>query len=118
MIEFGGVIYYLDLNALNDAISPTYNKDSDKIVDEDEKTIMDKNGIIIETEMIKTTRERIKEIDGPKYDVIRLMLETIITYNDDFDDSLGYERALSTTQLSYRIAFNTLYNYGILKEKI
>jgi hypothetical protein len=46
------------------------------------------------------------------------MIEVLIDYDDeDSDTTLGVERALDKTPLAYKIAFNTLYNYGILKEK-
>jgi len=43
------------------------------------------------------------------------MLEIIYSYNEDLDDSLGTERALNKTTISFKIAFNTLQYYGILK---
>jgi len=49
--------------------------------------------------------------------VIRTMIEVILDYEDESDASLGSERALEKTPLSYKLAFNTLYNYGIIKEK-
>jgi hypothetical protein len=33
------------------------------------------------------------------------------------DTSLGAERALDKTSLSFKIAFNTLFTYGVLKEQ-
>jgi hypothetical protein len=36
--------------------------------------------------------------------------------DDEPDDSLGTERALNKKTVSYRIAFNTLKQYNILKE--
>ena len=36
---------------------------------------------------------------------------------DETDSTLGTERILDKTPLSYRIAFNTLLKYGILKEE-
>ena len=46
-----------------------------------------------------------------------MMIETLIDYDDESDTSMGAERALDKTPLSYKLAFNTLYHYGILKEK-
>jgi hypothetical protein len=45
------------------------------------------------------------------------MVEILLDFEDESDASLGAERALEKTPLSYKLAFNTLYNYGILKEK-
>jgi hypothetical protein len=45
-----------------------------------------------------------------------MMIEIITDDMEDTDDSLGVDRALEKTSLAYKIAFNTLHNYGILKE--
>jgi predicted Rossmann fold flavoprotein len=60
----------------------------------------------------------LKEIDFTKFELLRTMLDVVIDYmGEETDTSLGAERDLESTPLSYKIAFNTLYNYGILKEK-
>ncbi len=46
-----------------------------------------------------------------------MMIEVLIDYDDEIDDSLGADRALSKTPISYKLAFNTLFNCGVLKEK-
>ena len=64
--------------------------------------------------------KRGKEIDGPKYEILRAMIQVMIDFEletEESDTSLGADRALDKKSLSYKIAFNTLYNYGILKEK-
>lgn len=117
MIEFGGVVYYIDIDALTKVISPTGVKPTDKITDTRIKVTKDANGKIIKTTTSEFSAERGKEIDGTKYDIIRLMIETLIDYSEEIDDSLGSERALEKTPLAYKLAFNTLYENGILKEK-
>jgi len=117
MIEFGGILYYLDIDALDKAITPKTGKPTDKISLTEHKEVTDVKGKLVGTETVVTTSLRGKEIDGPKYDILRMMVETLIDYDDESDTSLGAERALDKTPLSYKLAFNTLYNYGILKEK-
>ncbi len=117
MIEFGGTIYYIDIEAIDRAISPKGFSPTDKITLQETKQLKDLKGKLVSIEETETTSLRGKEIDGPKYDVIRMMIEILIDYDEDADASMGAERALDKTPLSYKIAFNTLYNYGILKEK-
>lgn len=117
MIEFGGINYYIDIDALDKAITPKGTKPTDKVSLYETKEVKNSEGEVIGTESVETTSLRGKEIDGPKYDIIRMMIETLIDYDDESDTSLGADRALDKTPLSYKIAFNTLYNYGILKEK-
>ena len=118
MIEFGGSIYYVDLDALEKAIKPIGVEPTDKIVDREEKAHIDAEGKITGSEITEVTRERGREIDGAKYEMLRLMLEILMDGTEDTDDdSLGIDRALEKTSLSFKIAFNTLYHYGILKEQ-
>lgn len=116
MIEFGGNIYYIDLTAFNETVVSINEKTITQI---DKKYVLDEEGKIIQTEVLETVRERAKEIEAVKYDVIREMLMVILDYDggEEDDAALGPERALDKTPLSYKIAFNTLINYGILKEK-
>jgi hypothetical protein len=118
MIEFGGIYYYIDINAFDKAVtSPNKTNKEDKQTET--KTVTDDKGNVIGTEINTISREKDKEIETAKYDVLRLMLEVLIEHGNDEDNdtTLGADRALEKNSLSYKIAFNTLYNYGILKEK-
>lgn len=118
MIEFGGNIYYIDIEALEKVIKPVGVEPTDKIVEREEKIVLDPNNNIVSTEVTEVSRERGREIDGAKYDIIRMMLEIVTDGTEETDDTaLGAERALDKTSLSFKIAFNTLYNYGVLKEQ-
>lgn len=115
MIEFGGTIYRLDLNRLSDAISLSSRLEK-TVVETVVKEYLDENGKITGSEVLKTTRDRELTIDSTKYDMLRMMIEIITDDTEDTDDTLGVDRALEKTSLGYKIAFNTLHNYGILKE--
>jgi len=116
MIEFGGVTYYLDINALDKAICPDKNNKK-KIVDIEKTTVTNEKGDVVGVETTEKTYSNGNEINGAKYDILRMCIETLIDYDDETDDTLGSDRALSKTPLSYKLAFNTLLNEGILKEK-
>lgn len=117
MIEFGGMFYYIDLDRLDKTISPTTINPEDKLTVIERKTVLDSDGKIVGVEIIETETPKIKEIDGAKYDTIRMMIEVLIDYNDDSDSTLGADRALDKTPLAYKLAFNTLRKAGILKVK-
>lgn len=117
MIEFGGTLYYFDLEALDKAIAVTGGKSSEKYKEVEHKTVSDHTGAIVATEITETTSPKGKEINGPRYEVIIRMIEVLIDYDDELDDSLGSDRAFAKTPVAYKFAFNTLYNCGILKEK-
>jgi hypothetical protein len=116
MIEFGGTIYYIDLEAMD----KTVNKElpSGDIKTKELKTYLDENGKIVSAEIYEHTTERTAEVSAAKYDFIRLLLEIVMDDDpDETDATLGPDRILDKTPLSYRIAFNTLLKYGILKEE-
>lgn len=116
MIEFGGVSYYIDLAAFDKAISSSETKENKKITKEI-KVYKDAEGKVTGSEEIEYITDREREIDVSKLNVVTTMIEILVDTNEELDTSLGHERALEKTNLSYQIAFNTLYNYKILKEK-
>jgi len=117
MIEFGGNIYYIDINAIGETIKQLGINATDLITDKEIKTTLDESGKKTGTEIIEVTRERGLDMDVAKYDVIRLMLDVVMDGNNETeDDSLGLDRALEKTSLPFKIAFNSLIKYGILKE--
>lgn len=117
MIDFGGVVYSIDLEAFSKAIKLGDTKPTDVVSHKTVKTFRDSEGNIINSEMTETFTERGFEVDGGKYDTLRMLLEIIMDdVDEETDDTLGADRALDKLGLSYKIAFNTLISYGIIKE--
>jgi hypothetical protein len=117
MIEFGNTIYYFDLNALDKAISLSGFKPNDKTVETDIETYKDSEGNVISIKEFQRATTNGKIIDVAKYEIIKTMIEIVIDFDDDFDTALGADNALDKAPLSFKMAFNTLLNYGIIKEK-
>ncbi len=122
MIEYGDSTYYIDIYALEKVISSDstgINKSDNKMVvtDRETKTYMDSEGQIISVEILEHASPKARELTGSKYDIVRMMLETVIDSKDDQDDTtLGSEYALNKSDFSFKLAFNTLLKYGILIE--
>lgn len=117
MIEFGGNIYYIDLSALEDSISTNEPKKNETISLTNTTVTKDPNGEVLSTVVVTSLSPKVREVDITKFEIIRELIDVVLQYNDDEDSSLGADRALEKTPLSYKIAFNTLYDYGIIKEK-
>lgn len=116
MIEFGGTIYSIDLEAMDKTVNKVL--DSDEIKTKELKTYLDSEGKIVSAEIYEHTTEKMPEVSAAKYDFVRLLLEIVMDDDpDETDATLGPDRILDKTPLSYRIAFNTLLKYGILKEE-
>lgn len=117
MIEFGGIIYQLDLEAFDKAIKITGEDPKELISEKVVKTYLDADNKLVSSEILETFRERGVDIDTTKYELLRMLLDVVMDdLDDEPDDTLGVDRALNKKPLSYRIAFNTLKHYNILKE--
>jgi len=116
MLDIGGVEYFFDLEMLDKFITSKNNSEGNKI---EKKTIqtLDGSGSVVKTEITTDEQERSREIDVAKYETVRTLIEIVLTTIEEIDDDLGVDRALSKSPLSFKISFNTLLNYGIIKEK-
>lgn len=118
MIEFCGVYFYIDLTAFDKAVTTPNTKPSDEIKTSESTVSFDENGKINASTQTTYTNMRGKEIDPSRFEIINKMIDIIIDFSDsEVDTTLGYENVLEKSPLPFKIAFNTLINYGILKEK-
>ena len=117
MIEFGGVVYYMDLAALDNSITLDKKWNTKISSKKENHVVFDDKGAVVNSETIESIEPKTKEIDGPKYDILRMCIETILDYSNETDDALGIDRAMNKAPLSYKLSFNTLVKEGILKEE-
>lgn len=115
LIDIGGSMFKIDLNAFNDALATKETKD--KKIEVETISNYASDGTMLGFTVKNVEVERGMEIDGPKYELLRMCLEIILSYNEDVDDSMGITKALESTTIPFKIAFNTLISYGILKEE-
>jgi hypothetical protein len=59
-----------------------------------------------------TTEQQIKFV---KYDIVKMMIETVLTEREDIDDTLGMSSTNGTT-IPFKISFNTLLQNKIIKK--
>lgn len=119
LIDIGGLVFTIDLESFTSLLASTkFDSDGKEIkgIEIETKTDYDSEGNPLNTTVIHREYEKGAEIDGPKYDVLRMCLEILMTYNEEVDDKMGFENAMAKTSISFKMAFNTLLQYGILKE--
>ena len=97
-LEFGGSYIYIDLNEIvnvvkMDGVKPPSNNDDD----EDES---DNPALIT--------------IDVTKWELINKMIDTILDVLNEEDPALGAKN-LEKLPVSFKIAYNTLVKYNIIK---
>lgn len=115
-LEFGGISYSLDFEAFDKLLSVENGTEKEQLSETETTTEYDLTMQPIGTVVSVRQFQRGKEIDMTKYEMVRFMLEIVLGYNEELDDSLGVQRALDGLPISFKIAFNTLIRYGILKE--
>lgn len=116
MLEIGGVIYTVDLEAL-DALITAKTTGGNKITETETKELIDDKDNVYAKEKVTKEFDRIREIDMAKYETVRVLFEVILSMQEEIDDNLGVERALGDTSLPFKLSFNTLIQYGIIKEE-
>jgi hypothetical protein len=114
-IAIGDKFFAFDLTKLSEAITSD-NGDDEKTQETDTTEMIGGDGTLEGKSVVTREFDKGIIIDGPKYDVIRMCFEVLLTYMDDIDDSLGIDRALNGTSIPFKLAFNTLLTYGILNE--
>tara|TARA_R110000796_G_scaffold202438_5_gene318769 strand:- start:1778 stop:2092 length:315 start_codon:yes stop_codon:yes gene_type:complete len=101
MIDVLGSMYYLDLEELERFIEldDVVTKEKDDKQEVDSNVTVDDGG------------QRFSII---KFDIIKMMIEVVITEREEFDENLGSYQAKKTS-IPFRVAFNTLLRYNIIK---
>jgi hypothetical protein len=95
-LDFGGKDFIIDFDSLSDVVRlPPI-----KFKDEEGNLIEDETG---------------PSIDVTKYEMIREMIGTILNTGEVIDDKLGV-MALNQLPIPFKISYNTLIHYDILKE--
>lgn len=114
MIDVGGMIYYINFDALDKLITTDDTLSAQDVSDIKTKEFIDVDGKVYKKIRNTSTYRKSKEIDGARYDCMGLMLQIIMNTDVEIDDTLGVDRGLAEMPLNWKIAFNTLQHYGIL----
>lgn len=109
MTEIFGQIYYIDFDVIDLFLGLTNKKDSEKedIETTTIKTFDDEGKVIGKTISEVKTSKTLTEINGVRYDLIRGLLDDISNF--------GEGDKLADMPINFKLAFNTLTAYGILK---
>jgi hypothetical protein len=116
MIKVDGEYYYLDLDALSHELEQDGNLAEGTIEEVEEVTTMNGEGKPIEFIKSVVKKHKPKEIDGSKYELLRTMVEILLSVELEYDDALMKPKDLQTAPMNYAIAFNTLLKLKILKK--
>lgn len=115
MIEIFGKLYYIDFGVLDKFLSM---EDTKKDTIETVVESVDVNGHVTK-KTTTTDNVKQKEINGVKFEIIRNFIDDLgLSAEDnteDYDSALG-SRNLKNMPLRFKLAFNTLVYYNILRK--
>jgi len=89
MIEVLGENYYIDLESVSNVVN-------------------------VETPSIELSGDSEQTINLVSFEVVKMLLEIIMTEREEIDDNLGVSLTKNLS-IPFRIAFNTLLKHGIIK---
>lgn len=114
MTEIFGEMYYIDFKALDKFVE--MNGDSDRIT-ETTKELLNENGDVYNTEVTITKEPKHKEINGVSFELIRGFIFDLGGDGEslEMDEALSYNN-LGKMSVKFKLAFNTLLFYKILKK--
>lgn len=108
MTEIFGQIYYIDFDVIDLFLGLNSQKKENGEIEETVNIVYDdKDKVLNKTVTKVTTHKNLTEINGVRYDVVRGLLDDISNF--------GEGEKLNEMPTNFKLAFNTLTAYGILK---
>ena len=116
MIEVLGDEYYIDFDIIDEFL--VINRNNRKKIKETDTTIMyNIEDDIIGKEITTREREKPMEVNIIKFELIKRFIDDLGYENETESDPMLGANNIDKMGVSFKIAFNTLTNYGILKSK-
>ena len=115
-LKIGGKVMLIDMDAMSKIIL-IEPKTKERCDEESTKVeTFDEKGELITYNITTNKYTEDRQIDTSRYDIIRTMLDILLSYEEVIDDTLGFARGIGNTPLNVKIAINTLLKYNILIE--
>lgn len=115
MIDIFGEDYYINFETLDEFLisDSSFEAGENESIEISEQ--FDAKGNLIGSSTSTMTSDKVKEINGVRYDIIRSFISdlTMEAENEDYDYTLGSNN-LQKTSIRFKLAYNTLTKYGIL----
>ena len=116
LFDVAGNKYYFDLDALSQFIRIEKSESVDDILGEAKKELENKNN-----ENDEETEEVPHElytqiIDVTKWETTKVMIESVLSEQGPVDEAMGYGQLSKQLSIPFKISFNTLLKYQIIKE--
>jgi len=110
LFKIAGNQYYLDLNALSEFIHIEKTESVDDILGEAKKELEDSQ------ESIQSEETYAQLIDITKWETTKVLIESILTEQGPVDEAMGVKKLEDQLSIPFKLSFNTLLKYKIIKE--
>lgn len=112
--SIAGNQYYFDLDELSQFIRVEKNESVDDLLGENKKEKLEKEN---EKEGDNSEPVEGQIIDLTKWETIKVMIESVLSENGPVDEAMGRTKLGEQLSIPFRLSFNTLLNYKIIKEQ-
>ena len=116
LFNIGGEEYFFDLDKISNFIKLEKNDDilTDIFESSDDVSVDD---VIKETEQVEEmSMDSYQMIDVTKWELTKAMIETVLSENNEVDESMGRVNLEKQLSIPFRISFNTLLINKIIKK--
>lgn len=109
MIEIFGEVYYIDFEIIDKFLTSDPQFKARTVIEKQLTKILDEEGVLMSTTEITSETQKPSEINGVRFEIIRGFIDDISEANTENGDKL------SDMSVGFKLAFNTLTAYQILK---
>lgn len=121
LFEIAGVKYYFDLDQLTQFIRIEKPESVDDILGEAKKELVKNTEDTEDTEndeLVEPELEGYSQIiDITKWETTKVMIETVLTEQGPIDEAMGRTKLSNQLSIPFKLSFNTLLKYQIIKEE-
>lgn len=119
MIKIFNKLYYIDFTEISNLIAgeEEFKTGEQKEMETVKHFDRDgKSGKPMSTEITERVFRKERQYDVAKYEVLSLMIQVVMNNQEEIDDMMGIDNALKNQSFPFKLAFNTLLFYKIIKE--
>jgi hypothetical protein len=110
LFKIAGNCYYIDLNELSNFIRIEKTESVDDILGEAKKELEENQ------ESLQNEETYAQLIDITKWETTKVLIESILTEQGPVDEAMGVKKLEDQLSIPFKLSFNTLLKYKIIKE--
>ena len=115
--EIAGSKYYFDLDELSQFIRIEKPESVDDILGEAKKELENKNNENDNEEEEVHADLYTQIIDVTKWETTKVMIESVLSEQGPVDEAMGYNAMGKQLSIPFKLSFNTLLKYQIIKQE-